>query len=295
MNLIALLEVFVTAAECLNFTSAAARLNTEQPRVSEIISDLEEELGRELFTRRPVTLTEFGRAMLPYACDLVNVHRQMAERAQHLQSRGRRAPPVRIGLNEAAAHTWWPGWHAQLHVDCEGVDIELLVDTTAGLEQRAAIQQLDLCVCTRPVGPPEVLHRPLPSMAMAFVGGPRHADKQYSLKDLAAGRILSFQRDSIPAQEMLRILAAQDLSDAPIDWLSSIDTMIRAVQRGIGVATLPEAVVAACGPDTKLKLLRCDVRLPELRFWLSVPNASKSEQSQKVIDSFMRFADQHLT
>src|SRR6476646_7428160 len=60
------LEYFVAAAEELNFTHAAARLNVSQPPFSKQIHDLEAELGIELFQRhqKGVALTAAGRVFL---------------------------------------------------------------------------------------------------------------------------------------------------------------------------------------------------------------------------------------
>jgi Bacterial regulatory helix-turn-helix protein, lysR family len=57
------LEFFVAAAEELNFTRAAARLNVSQPPFSKQIHDLEAELGIKLFQRhqKGVALTAAAR------------------------------------------------------------------------------------------------------------------------------------------------------------------------------------------------------------------------------------------
>ena len=60
------LRYFVTVAESLSFTKAAARLNTAQPSLTRQIKDLEEELGVRLLnrTKQLVTLTDEGRSFL---------------------------------------------------------------------------------------------------------------------------------------------------------------------------------------------------------------------------------------
>ncbi|MFF2525979.1 LysR family transcriptional regulator [Streptomyces liangshanensis] len=64
-----LLRAFVTAAEELHFTRAAARLYVAQQALSRDIRRLEGELGAELFVRttRQVALTADGVRLLPYA------------------------------------------------------------------------------------------------------------------------------------------------------------------------------------------------------------------------------------
>ncbi|MFE0146038.1 LysR family transcriptional regulator [Nonomuraea sp. NPDC059007] len=63
------LEYFVSVVEEGGFTKAAAKLHVAQPGVSAQVKQLERELGQPLFDRsgRSVTLTEVGRAVLPYA------------------------------------------------------------------------------------------------------------------------------------------------------------------------------------------------------------------------------------
>ncbi|MFG3011379.1 LysR family transcriptional regulator [Streptomyces cinerochromogenes] len=64
-----LLRAFVTVAEELHFTRAAARLYVAQQALSRDVRRLERELGAELFVRttRQVTLTPDGERLLPYA------------------------------------------------------------------------------------------------------------------------------------------------------------------------------------------------------------------------------------
>jgi DNA-binding transcriptional LysR family regulator len=59
------IQIFLTAAEELNFSRAAVKLNVTQPYVSNIISRLEETLEMRLFVRllRGVTLTSAGQSL----------------------------------------------------------------------------------------------------------------------------------------------------------------------------------------------------------------------------------------
>jgi DNA-binding transcriptional LysR family regulator len=63
------LEIFLYAAEHLNFSAAARHLHLTQPTVSHHIKSLEGDLGIELFKRTgsKLRLTEAGRLLLPWA------------------------------------------------------------------------------------------------------------------------------------------------------------------------------------------------------------------------------------
>lgn len=68
------LNVFLLAAETLNFTVAARRLHMSQPSVSQHIQSLEQHFGQPLFIRagRTIHLTDAGQALVPMAQELVN-------------------------------------------------------------------------------------------------------------------------------------------------------------------------------------------------------------------------------
>lgn len=63
------LSAFLEVADTASFSKAAERLFLSQPAVSKRIATLEDQLGRQLFDRvgRQITLTDAGRALLPYA------------------------------------------------------------------------------------------------------------------------------------------------------------------------------------------------------------------------------------
>jgi DNA-binding transcriptional LysR family regulator len=69
------LNVFLTAAETLNFTQTARHLHMSQPSVSQHIQSLEKNFSVKLFVRkgRHIELTDAGRTLLPLARDMVRL------------------------------------------------------------------------------------------------------------------------------------------------------------------------------------------------------------------------------
>ena len=67
------LRTFVLATQVGSFSKVADILYTTQPSVSKLISSLEKQLGQPLFLRQPhsLVLTDFGRAFLPYAEEII--------------------------------------------------------------------------------------------------------------------------------------------------------------------------------------------------------------------------------
>ncbi|UXY27891.1 LysR family transcriptional regulator [Streptomyces sp. HUAS TT20] len=111
-----LLRAFVTVAEELHFTRAAARLYVAQQALSRDVRRLERELAAELFVRttRQVTLTADGERLLPYA------RRVLAAQDELLAAFGQ-ARPLLVDLNSPGLATGRRVLHRarELAPDCE--------------------------------------------------------------------------------------------------------------------------------------------------------------------------------
>jgi DNA-binding transcriptional LysR family regulator len=81
------LNVFLVAAETLNFTQAGQRLHMTQPSVSQHIQGLEAYFAMPLFSRngRKLELTEAGMALLPLARQAVDLSQRIDETMESLK------------------------------------------------------------------------------------------------------------------------------------------------------------------------------------------------------------------
>ena len=98
------LEAFVTAAEEGSFTKAARQLNKAQSAVSTAISNLEIDLGVELFSRasKYPQLTEEGEILLREAKNILMRTAQFYDRANSFAAGAE--PQIRIALDEIIPH-----------------------------------------------------------------------------------------------------------------------------------------------------------------------------------------------
>ncbi|MHC4534693.1 MAG: LysR substrate-binding domain-containing protein [Planctomycetota bacterium] len=83
------LNVFVTAAETLNFTQTAKRMHLTQSSVSQIIKTLESQLEVKLFKRkaRTLTITDAGNVLLPMAREIVEGSIRASERMEVMKQK----------------------------------------------------------------------------------------------------------------------------------------------------------------------------------------------------------------
>lgn len=109
------LNIFLIAAETLNFTQAAERLNMSQPSISQHIRALENHFGEELFIRqgRSLILSDAGRVLIPLAQQFVKqstrINEAMSSLKGHIQGQ------INLGCSTISGRYILPAYFAQFH------------------------------------------------------------------------------------------------------------------------------------------------------------------------------------
>jgi DNA-binding transcriptional LysR family regulator len=133
------LEYFVAAAEELNFTHAADRLNVSQPPFSKQIHDLEGELGMEFFERqrKGVALTPAGKSFLIDARRILEDCEASIRKAQRI-SRGE-IGELAIGYMSALSHDFLGEALESWRLNSPGIVVDCLeMDSVS--QERALIE-----------------------------------------------------------------------------------------------------------------------------------------------------------
>jgi DNA-binding transcriptional LysR family regulator len=285
------LELFRDATHTLCFTETGRNFGMPQPDVTKQIEALESALGEALFVRatRPpyLKLTEAGERLAPQASEILALCRKAVD-----QVRTGRQSPVCVAVNEAIQQTWLSQWRELTLAD--GLSCSFETVATAHQRYGAAQRWLDLCICTERIRPNDWRQAALPPMPMSFYGSAQHyGDRAYTLPELAQHCMVTFQKASIPAEQLEQLLNDNRLNPPRIQWLSSINEMIDSVLNSDAVAALPDAVVTRRGPQSGLQRLRCDKVLPPLQMFISVPKRQDAHLSA-VLKTLLDFTERHL-
>ncbi len=183
------LAAFLEVADTASFSKAAERLFLSQPAVSKRIATLEDQLGRQLFDRvgRQISLTDAGRALLPYARralhDIEDGRRALSKLSEKVEGRLSIGTSHHIGLHRLPtvlrAYTLA---YPQVDLDIQFMDSEIACEAVlAG--------KLELGIVTLPSQPlPQLKSRLVWPDPLAVVVAPAHplaALKKPKLGDLA--------------------------------------------------------------------------------------------------------------
>jgi DNA-binding transcriptional LysR family regulator len=281
-------EAFYWVVTLKSVTRAAEKLHLTQSAMSSRIAKLEQELGTALLDRRDrqFRITQAGQRFFGHAERLLALqHEILAELGASA------AEPVllRVGAFESALHSWLMDWVGQLHEAQPEMALELTVETSPVLVDLLARGTVDLAIAALPAGGSGVRAFPLPAMPMVFVGhAQKHRRRRWQLADIAAAELLTFQRGSQPHVALLDLLHRAGLAPLRVHTVSSISAIAQLVEDGLGIATLPAAVVQRLSRRMPLKALECDAALPPLPVHLSWRIDPSSAAQRPVIDSLLR-------
>ena len=212
------LKTFLQVATLENVTQAAKELGYSQSAVSVHIHKLEQELGLPLFDRigKNVQLTDYGKALIPYARDAVKA-------TMALEAFGQ-APEMmpgflKIGITDSLFDLLLKKSLIHYHDRFPKVTLELSVDTTANLTQALQQGSIDAaCIIADPVSPTDwqIWHQI--AVPIVLAANPRHPfskRESISLADLAGSQMIMMERDAPYSQYFEKLLARHNIEYSP--------------------------------------------------------------------------------
>lgn len=267
------LTYFESVSRHLHFTKAAQELHVAQPSVSQQIRKLEHELGAPLFHRmkRHVALTEAGTVFLPHVRAVLQRLEEARLEVQELS--GMRRGTLAVGAPPSVGTHLLPRALAVFARRHDGITLafrEAGSRTLVGLLEEG---DLDLAVVIQPVRHPALDTQPLLEEELLLVVPRSHHLAGGDHSNVRPGRVRLAQLRQEPF--VLLREGAYDLRDQTLAACrragfepqvaldgGEMDSMLRFVAAGIGLAILPEMVVTDVQPaDSPVVLRRLQPRL----------------------------------
>ncbi|WP_182085506.1 LysR family transcriptional regulator [Aureimonas sp. ME7] len=282
------LRIFHAAAEAGSFTHAANVLNLSQSAISRQVAALEHEIGAPLFHRhaRGLVLSEPGELLYQTATDVLkrleNVRMQLTETREKPSGKLRVTTTVGLGsgwLTQRAQEflELYPELELQLVFDNEEIDLTM--------------RKADAAIRLRQPQQPDLIQRRLFTVHLHVYAAPAYLARYgtpESTDDLERHRIITFGE---PAPNYLRNLNALETaglpegqSRAPILQINNLMAMKSAIERGIGLALLPDYMI---DKDTKLVQVLPDLDLASFDTYLCYPEQLRDAAKLKVFRDFL--------
>ena len=283
------LKVFHAAAEAGSFTHAGEQLGLSQSAVSRQVSALEQELNVSLFHRhaRGLILTEQGELLHRTAHDVFM--KLEAARAKLTDSRERPNGDLRVTTTPGIGVHWLTprlGEFIDLYPD-----IRLTLMTTDE-ELDLAMREADVAIRLRQPTQPDLIQRKLFSVHFHAFASPEYTKRFGTPRthdDLDSHRIVLLGGRTVPSYLQNRnwLIEVGRNSKGPRTPFLSITNVLgvlRACQRGLGIALLPDYLVEENGG---LVQLLTDTVTPALEAYFVYPEELKTVARVQVFRDFL--------
>jgi DNA-binding transcriptional LysR family regulator len=242
------LKVFHAAAEAGSFTHAGELLGLSQSAVSRQVSALEQELAVSLFHRhaRGLILTEQGEMLYRTAHDVFM--KLEAARAKLTDSREKPHGELKVTTTPGIGVHWLTprlGEFTDLYPD---IRITLL---TTDEELDLAMREADVAIRLRQPTQPDLIQRKLFSVHFHAYASPEYLKRfgtPRQLEELDNHRVIVLGGSTVPAYLQNRnwlIEVGRNGKGArtPSLMINNVLGVLRACQRGLGIAMLPDYLV----------------------------------------------------
>lgn len=235
------LRAFVEVARQGGFSRAARTLFSTQSTVSKAIGQLEGELGEALFERLATGVRLTGAGELVYARAVAMLAEGEHMVAELADLRGMVSGRLRLGLPIFGSARLFAPLFAQYRQRHPGVEIELLEQGSARLEEAVLAGEVELAVSLLPV-PDAFAWQPVcddPMMAVLWADHPLRGRAALKLTELAQTPLILFEQGFVLNARIETACRVRGFTPEPAARSSQVDFIIALVASGLGVALLP--------------------------------------------------------
>jgi DNA-binding transcriptional LysR family regulator len=244
-------RIFRGVAEAGSFTRAAESLGLSQSAISRQISALEDDVRTPLFHRhaRGLVLTEQGEILLATAQQIANqiavVQTRLDEAKDH--------PAGNLRINATIGFgTVWLTSHLREFLELyPDITVSLVVmDTELDLSMREA----DVAIRLNPPRQPDLIQKRLMTVHTHLYAAPEYLDRAppvESSDDLDRHRLIAYGTEAmpppVPSLNWVLIAGQEEHGVTPRRaslMINNVYGMLRAVERGLGIASLPDYLCA---------------------------------------------------
>ena len=266
------LKTFCAVCEEGGITRAAEKLCVAQPSVSQTIGELERYYGVSLFDRvgRRLVLTPEGERLRVKAQEAIASFSEFEEAARDTKARH----IIRIGSSVTAGQMVLSRLITAIETTLDRAECRAIADSAAAVEQLVEEGSLDFALVEGSVSRALAAEAVFSDRLLAVCSAGMKIKNSLSPSELVSLPLLLRRRGSASRDLLDERLSALGLKAQPKLSSLSNSVLLAAAREGLGVAVLPEALVAAELAAGRLKEVRIQ-GLELSRRWFAVRRQDK--------------------
>jgi len=259
------LEYFIEIVRQGSFSKAANILHVSQPSISEMIKNLEDELGTPLLYRgaRQLELTDAGQAVLEQSQQIVSLFTNLAGHVKKnsLLQKGK----IRIGIPSITASTIFPRMLGEFKRKHPNIELQLHEFGSKIIRQRVNEGALDIgIVCTLPDRDEDFAVFPFVEDPLCVIVHPEHplaTVDAVDFSDLVNEGFVLYSQDFSLHDQILNRCKLAGFQPNIICETSQREFMTQMVEAGLGIALLPSKICAELDPKSVVSIPLAEPRM----------------------------------
>ena len=257
------LRIFQEVATHLNMSAVAGKMYMSQPAVSQVVHELEQELGTRLFDRigKKLYLTEAGRLFLHYVRKTLNTYAEGLKAISELN--GLETGSLSIGASTTIGIYVLPDLIGRFHGRHPGVEFSITIEKTKVIAERVLDNAVDFAYVEGPVESKEIAVAEFCGDELVFITSPRHpwaAAGQVDIPDVNRGKFILREAGS-GTREVFEQAMRQAGADYHVAFeLGNTEAIKKAVEADLGVSCISLRAVTREVELGKLAVVRLNQR-----------------------------------
>jgi DNA-binding transcriptional LysR family regulator len=282
------LRIFHAAAEAGSFTHAAEKLHLSQSAISRQVSSLEHDVGVALFNRhaRGLILTEQGELLFRTAHDVLL--KLESVRARLTESKDSPTGKLRVTTTVGLGQGWLADRAPEFIEQHPDMQLQFIFDNE---ELDLNLRHADCAIRLRQPQQPDLIQKRLFTVHFHAYAAPSYIarfGKPESVQDLDNHRLVTFGEPAPTYLTNMNLLETIGRNDGdprvPALQINSLLSVKKAVQRGVGVALLPDYMV---DKESSLVQIILDMEMPSFDTYFCYPEAMKNAAKLNAFRDFL--------
>lgn len=234
-------RVFYETARHASFSTAAKNLYISQSAISQCISQLEDDLGTQLFvrSRRGVTLTTEGNLLFQKVESAISAIEQgetLLARLQQLDSGS-----LNIAAGDTITRHYLLPYLEKFHATYPGVRIEMANSYSSHMIQLVKEGNAELAFVNLPVDDDELCIEPCLKIHDIFISGPDYeAKKSYSWEEIAREPLILLEKNSSSRRYIESQFAKKHIDLDPQIEIAAHELLIQFASIHLGISCVVE-------------------------------------------------------
>lgn len=242
MNLNQLKYISVTAEE-LNISKAAEKLYISQPSLSKSIKMLEDEIGADIFTRKPFQLTYAGQIFIKWANQVLLSHKQVSQRIADIVNE--KEVKLTIGMSPYRGTFLLPDIAAKFKEEYPECNLTLEEHPTDILHKMLDEEKIDLMIDI-PYGDPANYESIVVAREKILLGIPRqwgYNKKIADLTDFKDKPFIMLTEHQFIGKLTRKLCLKSGFNPKIFMECHNLETVYSMIKRGFGVSFIPEMFI----------------------------------------------------